>query len=77
MLPKRISHAGIKASTFRAGMRNVNPSIELSCNLFRETTRVWLLQLCLPNLTGGGEIDGPRQFGVLTFHTLVEKHEVL
>ena len=43
------------------------------CSLLRETTQVWLLQLCLPSLTESGGIDGPRQFGVLTSHTLVEK----
>ena len=30
----------------------------------------------LPSITGSGGIDGPRQFGALTFHTLVEKHGV-
>ena len=43
---------------------------------FRETTQVWLLQLCLPSLTGSEGIDGQRQFGALTSHTLVEKHGV-
>ena len=51
-------------------------SIECSCSLLRETTQVWLLQLCLPSLIGSGEIDGPRQFGLLSFHTQVEKHGV-
>ena len=46
------------------------------CSLLRETTQVWLLQLCLPSLTGSGGIDGPRQFGALTSHTLVEKRGV-
>ena len=32
-----------------------------------------LLQLCLPSLTESGWIDGPKQFGALTSHTLVEK----
>ena len=30
----------------------------------------------LPSLTESGEINGPRQFGALTSHTLVEKHRV-
>ena len=30
----------IKTIIFRAGMRSVNPSIELSCSLLRETTQV-------------------------------------
>ena len=51
----------------------VNPSIKLSCSLLRETTQVWLLQLCLASLTGSGGIDGPRQLGALTSYTLVEK----
>ena len=46
------------------------------CSLLRETTQVWLLQLCLPSLTESGEIDGPKQFGASTSHTLVEKHGV-
>ena len=39
-------------------------------------TQVWLLQLCLLNLTESGGIDGPKQFGALTSHTLVEKRGV-
>ena len=60
--------------TLAAG--SVNPSIKPFCSLLRETTQVWLLQLCLPSLTESGEIDGPRQFGALTSHTLVEKRGV-
>ena len=36
--------------------------------------QVWLLQLCLPSLIESEVIDGPKQFGALTSHTLVEKH---
>ena len=72
--PKRLSHADIKITMFRVGMQSVNPSIKIFCCLLRETTQVWLLQLCLPYLTESGGIDGPRQFEALTFHTLVEKH---
>ena len=49
--PKRLSHAGIKITIFRVGMQSVNPSIKPSCSLLRETTQIWLLQLCLPTLT--------------------------
>ena len=42
-------------------------------SLLRETTPAWLLQLCLPSMTESGGIDGPKQFGALTSHTLVEK----
>ena len=73
---KRLSHAGIEITIFRVGMQSVNPSIKLSRSLLSETTQVWLLQLCFPSLSGSGEIDGPRQFGALTSHTLVEKHGV-
>ena len=73
---KKLSHAGIETTIIRAGMRSVNPSIKLSCSLLRETTQVWLLQLCLSSLTGSGEIYGPRQSGVSTFHTPVEKYGV-
>ena len=61
---------------FRVGMQSVNPSIKPFCSLLRETIQVWLLQVSLPSLTGSGKIDGPRQFGALTSHTLVEKHGV-
>ena len=71
--PKRLSHMCIKTTIFRAGMQSVNFSIELSCSLLRETTQVWLLQLCLPSLTGSREIDGLRQFRTLTSHTLSQK----
>ena len=54
-------------------MQSVNLSIERSCSLLRETTQVWLLQLCLPNLTGS---DGPRQFRTSNFYTLVENQGV-
>ena len=46
--------------------------MNLSCSLLWETTQVWLLQLCLPSLTESEGIDSTRQFGALTFHTLVE-----
>ena len=75
--PKRLFHAGIKTTIFRVGMRSVNPSIELFCNLLRETTRVLLLHLCVPSLTGSGKINGPRQFRASTFHTLIEKHRAV
>ena len=73
---KRLSHAGIEITIFRVGIQSVNPSIKLFCSLLRETTQVWLIQLCFPSLTGSGGIDGPRQFGALTSHTLVEKRGV-
>ena len=50
-------------------MQSVNPSMKPFCSLLRETTQVWLLQLCSPSLRESGGIDGPRQFGVLTSHT--------
>ena len=74
--PERLSHSGIKITIFRVGMQSVNPSINPSCSLLRETTQVWLLQLCLPSLTGSEGIDGPKQFGPLISHTLVEKRGV-
>ena len=74
--PKRLSHAGIEITIFRVGMQSVNLSIKPFCSLLNETTQVWLLQLCLPSLTESGGIDGPKQFGALTSHTLVEKRGV-
>ena len=73
---KRLSHAGIEITIFRVGMQSVYPSIKPFCSLLRETTHVWLLQLCLPSLTENEGIDGPRQFGALTSHTLVEMRGV-
>ena len=73
---KKTIPAGIEITIFRVGMQSVNPSIKPFCSLLRETTQVWLLQLCLPSLTESGGIDGPRQFGALTSHTLVEKRGV-
>ena len=61
--PKRLFHAGIEITIFRVGMQSVNPSIKPFCSLLRETTQVWLLQLCLPSLTESEGIDGPKQFG--------------
>ena len=45
-------------------------------SLLRKTTQVWIPQLCLPSLKESGGIDGPKQFGALTFHTLIEKRGV-
>ena len=58
--PKRLSHEGIEITIFRVGMQSVNLSIKPFCSLLRETTQVWLLQLCLPSLTESGGINGPR-----------------
>ena len=55
--PKRLSHAGIEITIFRVGMQSVNSSIKPFCSLLRETTQVWLPQLCLPSLTESGGID--------------------
>ena len=74
--PKRLFHAGIEITIFRVGMQSVNPSIKPFCSLLRQTTQVWLLHLCLLSLTESGGIDGPKQFGTLTSHTLVEKRGV-
>ena len=41
----------VKRWNFRKAKPNVNPSIKPFCSLLRETTQVWLLQLCLPSLT--------------------------
>ena len=73
---KKTIHAGIEITIFRVGIQSVNPSIKPFCSLLRETTQVWLLQLCLPSLTESGGIDGLKQFGALTSHTLVEKRRV-
>ena len=73
---KKTIHADIEITMFRVGMQSVNPSIKSFCSLLRETTRAWLLQLCLPSLTESRGIDGPRQFGALTSHTLVKKRGV-
>ena len=58
-------------------MQNVNLSIKFSCNLLRETTRVRLLQLYLPNLSGIVGIYNSKHLEASTFHILVEKYKVL
>ena len=73
---KKTIPRGYRNNYIRVGMQSVNPSIKPFCSLLRETTQVWLLQLCLPSLTESGGIDGPKQFGALTFHTLVQKRGV-
>ena len=62
---KKLSHAGIEITMFRVEMQSVNPSIKSFCSLLRETTQVWLLQVCLPSLTESKGTDGRRQFGAL------------
>ena len=76
-IKKAAKKTGIEITIFRVGMQSVNPSIKPFCSLLRETTQVWLLQLCLPSLTESGGIDGPRQFGALISHIQVEKRGVL
>ena len=71
---KTIPHI-IKTTIFHVRMWSVNPSTKCSCSL-REATQIWLLQLYLLNLTGSKGIDGLKQFGASTFHTLVGKHVV-
>ena len=73
---KKTIPRGYRNNYVRVGLQSVNPSIKLSCSLLRETTQVWLLQLCLPSLTRSGGIDGLRQFRALTSHTLIEKYGV-
>ena len=73
---KKTISRGYRNNYVRVEMQSVNPSIKLFCSLLRETTQVWLLQLCLPSLTGSGGIDGPKQFGALISYTLVEKRGV-
>ena len=73
---KRLFHTVIETVILCIGMPSINPSIEFSCNLLRDMTRVWLLQIYLPNVTGSEGMDGPKQFRASMFHTLLEKHEV-
>ena len=74
--PKRLSRMGIKVTMFLVGMQTVSPSIKPFCSHLRETTQVWLLQPCLPSLTGNRGINDLRQFGALTSHILIKKHGV-
>ena len=73
---KKTIPVGIEVIIFRVGMQSVNSSIKPFCSLLRETIQVWLLQLCLPSLTESRGINGPKQSGALTSHTLVEKRGV-
>ena len=76
IIAKKINPRMYQNNYICVGMQSVNPSIKPFCSLLRETTQVWLLQLCLRTLTESGGIDGLRQFGALISHTLVEKRGV-
>ena len=69
--PKRLSHAGIEITIFRVGMQSVNPSIKPFCSFLRETTQVWLLQLCLPGLTESGGIDHDTLLVTVPFQSML------
>ena len=63
----------------RGYQNNYIPCWDAECKSLYKTflqSQAWLLQLCLSSLTESGGIDGPKQFGALTSHTLVEKRGV-
>ena len=74
----------VKKTTPRGYRNNYFPCSDADC---KSLYRTFLLSpqgndlilaatALLANLTGSGGIDGPRQFGASTFHTLVKKYEV-
>ena len=74
--PYILSHAVVEITTYRVGMLSARTCTVHFCNRLKEAT---LTGLPLPNSLGStrnAEIDGPRQFKLSTFCTLVEKHGV-
>ena len=55
-------------------MQSVNPCIKPFCSLLRNTTLA--ATALLAKFARNGGIDGPRKFGALISHTLVEKRKV-
>ena len=73
---KILFHAVVKITTYHVGMLNARTSTEHFFSGLKEVTLTGLPLPCFSGLTRTAEIDGLRQFRLLTFHTLAEKHQV-
>ena len=74
--PKILSHAVVEKTTYRVGMLSARACTVHFCNRLKEATLTGLPLPCSSGSTTNTEIDGPRQFRLSTFRTLVEKHGV-
>ena len=74
--PNILSYAVVEITTYGFGMLGARTSIGHFCSRLKEATPTGLPLPCFSGLTRNAEIDGQRQFKLLTFRTLVEKHEV-
>ena len=72
---KRLSHAGIEITIFRIGML-CESLYKTFLQSSQENDSSLVAAALLAKLDRKGGIHGPRQFGALTSHTLVEKHGV-
>ena len=67
------AHAVTEATIYRVWMQSLKAFIPSFCRTSKDTTRVWLLQLQLPDLIGKGEIYDINQFKKSIF----DKHVLL
>ena len=65
-----VSHVSDEIFVYHVRMPSVKTSTKHSCNTLKDMNLAELLQLCLPGLTGNGEIDDLRLSRTLTFYTL-------
>ena len=74
--PKILSHAVVEITTYRVEMLSARTSTGHFYSRLKEETLTRLPQPYTSGSTRNAEIDGPRQFRLLTFRTLAEKHGV-
>ena len=73
---KNSIHAVVEITTYRVGMLSARTFTGHFCSCMKEATLTALPLPCSSGSTKNAEIDGPRQFRLLTFRTLAEKHGV-
>ena len=74
--PKILFIAVVEIATYLIGMLIAITSTGHFCSRLKEVTLMGLPLPCSPGSTKNAEIDGPRQFRLLTFCTLAKKHGV-
>ena len=65
---KSVSRVADEIIVYHVGMLSAKTSTKHSCNTLMGINLAELLQLCLPDLTGNGGIDGLRLSRTSTFH---------
>ena len=73
---KILSHAVVEITTYRVGMLSARTSTGHFCSCIKEATLTALLLPCFSGSTRNAEIDGPKQFRLLTFRSVAEKRGV-